>query len=85
VITFVHELEHFVQYATLYKVWVVNTVAARIGAEDDEPYWKYFLGLSSQASFDLVAATIPWFDKYRTHFLRVQQSDVDFSKDKWWR
>jgi hypothetical protein len=130
VITFAHELEHFVQYATLYKVWVANTilyqylpsfeptttakawnipheqdamivskrvaetvigtdavcahVAARIAAKDDESYWRYFRGLSSQASFDLVAETIPWVDKYRTHLLRIQQSDVDFSEDKWW-
>ncbi len=110
-ITFAHELQHFVQYGSAYKVLVTNTllsrhlpsfepgntakawnipheqdaiivskrvaeavigadavgtyVASRIAAEDDVLCWKYFQCLSSTDSFDLVAQTIPWVERYR--------------------
>jgi hypothetical protein len=131
VITFAHELQHFMQCENAHKVYVANTLlykhlpsfepghatnpwdipheqdammvskrvaeavvgpdavsshaVSRIAAEDDVLYWKYFQGLSRPASFDLLEQTIPWVDKYRAQLLRLQQSEVDFSKPEWWR
>ena len=58
---------------------------SRIATGDDVLYWKYFQGLSSSASFDLLGQTIPWVDRYHTQLLRLQQVEVDFSKPEWWR
>ncbi len=48
--------------------------ASRIAAQDDPLYWEYFQGLSSQGSFDLLAETKLWVDKYRSQLLALQQN-----------
>jgi hypothetical protein len=131
VITFAHELQHFVQHGSGYKVLEANNLlrinlpdfdpastakvwniphetnamivsrrvaegvlgtevvskhaGSSIAAQDDVGYWEYFLSLSPQISFDLLAETIPWVDRYRPQLLTLQQSKVDFSQSDWWR
>jgi hypothetical protein len=59
-------------------------VKSRIDAGEDVAYRGYFQGLSPSADFDLLAQTVPWVERYRTHLVGIEQREVDFSRFDWW-
>ncbi len=130
VITFAHELQHFRQYGSNYKVWraeglckqvysgeplapwrfpsefeaqlvskriakiifgdkiVTGYAKQKIEEESDPEKWKFFQGLDSEVSFDLLERTQPWVEEYREtlkeRFPAHNSDEPDFAKDKWW-
>jgi hypothetical protein len=50
--------------------------------------WKFFLGLDSKESFDLLEQTKPWVNEYRDvlkeRFPPDNDDDPDFTKENWW-
>lgn len=57
----------------------------QIEAGNDPEKWKFFLNVSNSTPFDLLAETKPWVEKYRTELVKIEQGEIDFSKDEWWR
>jgi glycogen debranching enzyme len=58
---------------------------AQIAAGNDPEKWKFFLSVSCAAPFDLLTETKPWVDKYKAELEKIEQSEVDFSQNEWWR
>lgn len=57
---------------------------------DDPEKWKFFLGLDTSQSFDLLEETKHWVQKYKNDIIEKhpdmhrRSSDPDFTKDDWW-
>lgn len=58
---------------------------AQIMTGNDREKWKTFLSVSDSAPFDLLAETKPWVEKYRPQLEKINQSEIDFTQDEWWR
>jgi hypothetical protein len=64
--------------------------AGRIEAEHDPKKWQFFQSLSTSATYDLLEATKPWVEQYRTGLQRIPQDiepeiKIDFTQPEWWR
>jgi hypothetical protein len=73
---------------------VVNAHAtSKIQDNYDPDKWRFFQGLAGASTYDLLAATKPWVDRYRTGMQDLNQNidrdikpeqHIDFLKPDWW-
>jgi hypothetical protein len=68
--------------------------ASRIQDNHDPDKWQFFRSLSVSSTFDLLEATKPWVDRYRTRMQELEQDIdkdlkpedwIDFTQPEWWR
>jgi hypothetical protein len=62
----------------------------KIDANHDRGKWEFFQALSVNDSFNVLEATKPWVDKYRSDLQALEQNispkyQVDFKQQEWWR
>lgn len=74
----------------LGKAVVDAHAAAKIRDNHDADKWRFFLNLSTSATFDLLQETKPWVERYRGGLQGLDQNiepeyQIDFTQPEWWR
>jgi hypothetical protein len=58
---------------------------AQIAAGIDPDKWESFLKLPHRTPFNLLDETKLWVEKYQFELEMMEQTEIDFTQDEWWR